>query len=1465
MAKSRFDVNTTIKLLETTKQFVGGLKTVDTDDSLGTFFLRDAENISLSEYGFIEKRYGLVDSLGIDTTGVSMTTDERVQGYFEYIRADGFTDQILFLGGRLYLKKAQDAQFTKVTSLHKKADVPYISNDLFNNYLDDFWGLSDTTLSSFDKLFDTGKDIEGVRIEEILYIFTGVYPIIYEGDGKFYLLPEFTPDFTELVLFSHNIHNSNNAEAYNERLFEVSDCEIVTDDTLDKTFEFLSETVYPRLPFTEKQGSIFNTEISYRIHEDILPLVPFAGFLQENGFPAAPNNGGLLADIQPRVYYRPAGIGASELEWIEIPRTSLLYTPRTNSLPAAEVTTYGTYNEELAPPDFTLHPEGISYYEMDIKNPGLPILTTDPYKIGIVNMPVGTYDVRFDLVFRISGYDYIGSEISSNLSYKTNEIETISRVYRDITFTKEKLQDYTEIDPAGLWTCHKVLNHYGKLMAYGSEINPERVYVGHPTYNEFFPEFFTIDFETDDDQIIQQITPFMNILVVQSESYSWGLKGIDALVGAESPYQQFTISPLYGTIAPRSVRPVRNQLFFLSKEGIVSLQSLYAIDDQYNVKHIDQNIENIVPLDPDAVAIQFDNQYWLHFPNTTPKQTFRYYIDNKSWVKDTHFELNGLDQDGVPQASSITFNGFFGFRRKAGDLYLITHPLKKAVGNFNVYQLLIDESIPTDLGEAPKTLFETAYMNQGMPFHPKKYMEQRYDFTIQNEFNFAADGQVYNFDGVVINNNLATLQNINTLKKNHNYEIAFTHPGMTTSGTVVDEFGNPYPNIIEPQYTIESIVLFDKDGNVVGQETVPQSKAKKPTIFEIEVEYNTVSFYLINNDDDNANITYYVDNPANGGVFENIGTRNLSDRITIGNLTAGEHILYARSSTIDTLDSDFAIEDFTVSEFSGAPSFFGQPTVTEDTITVTWTDSNDPISTKFRISYRDNTDGTQYSPNVEINNDPQDPVDTYTITGLSPGHEYTVRLSSYDEVAEEWSPFNYVTVNTAFALDGVIVRQLRAFPNPGNEDQENTMQFIWYDLADETEYNIQYIARNNEFTENPYSGTYIDDIAESTQQANLQFQTSDRNKVYKIRIRGYNSVNDGYGPWNTIDDTKYYEFLVGMTPNITTLPYTAATPVFLANAVDYIIFDYQDYPTANRYVFRVSPADNNQWSAPVTVTYSQAATANFSYKFAGLIPSTFYDIEMVVEYDLFVFDGTAGTGSNRTFRTQPVILEDVRTAIPVPGQTIAPEILLITKDRYSITWNILNKETDGLASIFGARGNTPSVNALGIVQAQEDLPQDLVETGLNPGTTYRFAASAKEDNETMSTTTLADITTLPEVAPDNTPVLQSFSGTLALFTNIATNNTDVVRVEIYESNSLSSNQLAIGIVQFANFAGGAGGYDFSAAQFETSTGATQATIDLTIYVRVVAVNFGHNTNPEDPLFPNFETASSLSQRVWKAS
>jgi len=321
MAKSNFDVNTTVKILETTKQFTGGLKTVDTDDSLGSFFLRDVENISLSEYGFLEKRYGLVDDNDLDLSAVIPKLihpfpDNKVQGYFEYVRPDGFYDQILFVNGRLFLARPDndfndnpeviDGRFHQVRSFAKKDDLPAISDELFNDYIANF--ILDPTKQTqvqtrvfFDDLFYGVDDIEGVRIGDVLYLFTGVYPIIYEGDGTFYLLPEYIPSFNELKFKSHNIHNANNAEYYSKEAARetLKDGEFLASFEPNVVFEYVDEAVYPRLPFTNQEGTIFTIELAYKLHESLLPSDNFTGFLDANDDPKLEGDGGTFAEIVP--------------------------------------------------------------------------------------------------------------------------------------------------------------------------------------------------------------------------------------------------------------------------------------------------------------------------------------------------------------------------------------------------------------------------------------------------------------------------------------------------------------------------------------------------------------------------------------------------------------------------------------------------------------------------------------------------------------------------------------------------------------------------------------------------------------------------------------------------------------------------------------------------------------------------------------------------------------------------------------------------------------------------------------------------------------------------------------------------------------------------------------------------------------------------------------------------------------
>jgi hypothetical protein len=207
-------------------------------------------------------------------------------------------------------------------------------------------------------------------------------------------------------------------------------------------------------------------------------------------------------------------------------------------------------------------------------------------------------------------------------------------------------------------------------------------------------------------------------------------------------------------------------------------------------------------------------------------------------------------------------------------------------------------------------------------------------------------------------------------------------------------------------------------------------------------------------------------------------------------------------------------------------------------------------------------------------------------------------------------------------------------------------------------------------------------------------------------------------------------------------------------------------------------------------------------------------------------------------------LANIRTDIPVPGQTIAPQIFEVDTSRYSITWNILNRETDGVANIYGALGTNPTGNFLGIVAASSSLPNPIVTSGLQPGTTYRFSASAKEDNETMSQIVFADLTTDPQILP-NQPGIQQWSGTAVTFNNISVDNTSVVRAQIFPTSSYDGQNAGASALAAShpnNTGNNPDQIGFVLAQ-QASFGTTgslnfmlQNIPDGTYYIRVGAVN-----------------------------
>jgi hypothetical protein len=433
-------------------------------------------------------------------------------------------------------------------------------------------------------------------------------------------------------------------------------------------------------------------------------------------------------------------------------------------------------------------------------------------------LATGYWDFKIEFKLTQTGYFYPGElATQTNLTTEYNVVRTKTLDVKVVEFTNiwvtpEELVDYKEepYDSLKIHTCNRVIEHNGRLGFFGSTVNPDYLFFSTIGAKEYFPYRYSLQFTNDLKEAITAVNRFMNILVVQSDSFTFGIKGdcpFPLTVAEGDIYRKIMINPTIGCIAPYSVKNVRNQLFFLSKEGIFTLRALYAEDNRYNVDPIDRNIYNIVPRDTNAVCAYFDDQYWLHFPTTG--ETLRYYVDKKAWVKDTYAAWND-------------FGGVFRYINESGKLRFITqlsqleaaHPVK-------IFDIEVDYSLPTDLTKDITSKFTTSYLNQNQPFHPKNYKEAKFDFAIQNEYNTAmANLPVANY-AETINYVQFTVD----LLDRHFYSITFepTEIGARPAAYTVevDAVQVASGNITESAGNLSTIrFMSNKTGNVTVKITV---------------------------------------------------------------------------------------------------------------------------------------------------------------------------------------------------------------------------------------------------------------------------------------------------------------------------------------------------------------------------------------------------------------------------------------------------------------------------------------------------------------------------------------------------------------------------------------------------------------------------------------------------------------------
>ena len=124
-----YDLNRQVRLLDIHKQFMGGLKTIDTDDALGSVFLRDVDNLSISEYGFLEKRYGTYISEEFQFEE-QVNLLAFIQGYFEYVDDEGGVHKLLFLDGDAWLKMPGETTYKKIEKFHTEEGFDYPDKSL---------------------------------------------------------------------------------------------------------------------------------------------------------------------------------------------------------------------------------------------------------------------------------------------------------------------------------------------------------------------------------------------------------------------------------------------------------------------------------------------------------------------------------------------------------------------------------------------------------------------------------------------------------------------------------------------------------------------------------------------------------------------------------------------------------------------------------------------------------------------------------------------------------------------------------------------------------------------------------------------------------------------------------------------------------------------------------------------------------------------------------------------------------------------------------------------------------------------------------------------------------------------------------------------------------------------------------------------------------------------------------------
>ena len=314
---------------------------------------------------------------------------------------------------------------------------------------------------------------------------------------------------------------------------------------------------------------------------------------------------------------------------------------------------------------------------------------------------VGMYDIRTTI--RASGD-----------TEPTNHRLYILAEYKVSTQDENK-----DTDVATIHTCNRVMMYYEQLLIYGDNVNKNALYVSDVYRPNYVPALNSLTFSDIKNAEVTAIVKYYNILVVFTKDNVWGLSG-------ENPmnFKKISINSSIGCIAPFSARAVGNHIFFLSREGVYKLKSIYNNDNRLNVESIDVKVRNIISRDEKANAVQYNNQYHLVIPSENSRYRY-YHQDLQAWVVDK--------SDKMSFERIYTYNGeLYGQDAKNGSVYIF------------------DTNLYSDDGLRYDTIWESKGVDCGLPYHKKKPKEIYFSFLHDPNEDIKLKVYIYVDDNAII-------------------------------------------------------------------------------------------------------------------------------------------------------------------------------------------------------------------------------------------------------------------------------------------------------------------------------------------------------------------------------------------------------------------------------------------------------------------------------------------------------------------------------------------------------------------------------------------------------------------------------------------------------------------------------------------------------------------------------------------